>query len=146
MSATTKEDSLGITAETTGPVAARNTEAPQSPRRTDAVGAEVPVIVHASRTSVAVREIARPQPPVHEMTRTVIVFPQGAVVRLTASLTMGELVVLTNQRSGADVLCRVASVKAQPGIQHYVDLEFTQRIYARLSTRGASGGKSEPVG
>jgi protein TonB len=99
----------------------------QNPRRTDAVGVEIPVIVHASRNSVTSREIARPQPPVHEETRTVIVFPQGAVVRLTAPMTAGELVVLNNQRSGADVLCRVVSVKAQPGIQNYVDLEFTQR-------------------
>jgi TonB family protein len=98
-----------------------------SGRRTDAVGVEIPVIVHASRTSVSARDIAKPQPPVHEETRTVIVFPQGAVVRLTATFAANELVVLTNQRSGADVICRVVSVKAQPGIQNYVDLEFTQR-------------------
>ncbi len=48
-------------------------------------------------------------------------------MRLTATLAANELVVLTNQRSGADVICRVVSVKAQPGIQNYVDLEFTQR-------------------
>ena len=38
----------------------------------------------------------------------------------------GQLVVLTNQQSGADALCRVVNVKAQPGIQNYVELEFTQ--------------------
>jgi hypothetical protein len=48
-------------------------------------------------------------------------------VRLSATVTPGELVVLTNKRSGADVICRVASVKTQPGIQNYVHLEFTQR-------------------
>jgi TonB family protein len=66
-------------------------------------------------------------PAVQEETRTVIVFPDGAVIRMSAALNTGELVVLRNQRSGADVICRVVSVKAQPGIQNYVELEFTQR-------------------
>ena len=93
-------------------------------RRGDAVAVEIPVTVHASRTS---QDLGQNLPPVDEQTQTVIVLPQGAVVRLTASLTSGETVVLTNRRTGADVLCRVSNVKTQPGIQHYVDLEFTQR-------------------
>ncbi len=98
-----------------------------STRRSDAVGMEIPVVVHASRYSAASRGTAKALPSVHEETRTVIVFPQGAVVRLSAAMIQGELVVLTNQQTGADVLCKVANVKAQPGIQNYVDLEFTQR-------------------
>lgn len=98
-----------------------------STRRSDAVGMEIPVAVHASRYSAASRGTAKALPSVHEETRTVIVFPQGAVVRLSATMIQGELVVLTNLQSGADVLCKVANVKAQPGIQNYVDLEFTQR-------------------
>jgi TonB family protein len=96
-------------------------------RRTNAVGLEVPVVVHASRNSAVTRGATKNLPSVHEETRTVIVFQQGAVVRLTATMTQGEMVVLTNQQSGADVLCRVANIKTQPGIQNYVDLEFTQR-------------------
>src|SRR4029077_2926914 len=88
--------------------------------------AEIPVTVHASRYSSASKGTAK-LPPVHEETRTVIIFPQGAVVRLSATVTLGELVVLTNSRTGADVICRVTSVKTQPGIQNYVHLEFTQR-------------------
>jgi TonB family protein len=98
--------------------------APRAGRRSDAVGAEVPVTVHASRTT---QGLGKNLPAVHEDTRTVIVLQQGAVVRLTASLTPGETVVLTNRANGADVLCRVGNVKSQPGIQHYVDLEFIQR-------------------
>ena len=93
-------------------------------RRGEAVGAEIPVTLHASRTT---QDLGNNLPPVHEETRTVIVLPHGAVVRLTAVLTPGEMVVLTNRQTGADVLCRVRTVKAQPGIQQYVDLEFTQR-------------------
>lgn len=100
---------------------------PQAAPRTNAIGLEVPVVVHASRYSASTKGFTKPLPAVHEETRTVIVFEQGAVVRLTASLSIGETVVLTNQQTGADVLCRVGSVKAQPGIQNYVDLEFTQR-------------------
>jgi periplasmic protein TonB len=92
----------------------------------DAAGAEIPVTVHASRYSASSKGVGK-LPPVHEETRTVIIFPQGAVVRLSATVTPGELVVLTNKRTGADVICRVTSVKTQPGIQNYVHLEFTQR-------------------
>jgi periplasmic protein TonB len=95
--------------------------------RMEAVGTEVPVVVHASRYSTATPNAAKRLAPVHEETHTVIVFPQGAVIRLSASVTAGEMVVLTNQRSGADVICRVAEVKTQPGIQSYVNLEFRQR-------------------
>jgi TonB family protein len=93
----------------------------------DAVGAEIPVVVHASRYSAVSRAQGKNLPPVHEETRTVIIFSQGAVVRLSAMLNQDELVVLTNKQTGGDVICRVTEVKAQPGIQNYVKLEFTQR-------------------
>ena len=102
-------------------------DAAHSARRTDAVGAEIAVTIHASRYSSNRGAATKNLPPVHEETRTVIIFPTGAVVRLSASVTTGELVVLTNQQTGDDVICRVANVKAQPGIQNYVNLEFTQR-------------------
>jgi protein TonB len=98
-------------------------DAARSARR-DAVGAEIPVTVHASRTT---QGLGKNLPAVHEDTKTVIVLQQGAVVRLTADLVTGETVVLTNRMTGADVLCRVGKIKSQPGIQHYVDLEFAQR-------------------
>ena len=91
-----------------------------------AASAEIPVTVHASRYSSVSKGTGK-LPPVHEDTRTVIILPQGAVVRLSATVAPGELVVLTNNRTGTDVICRVTSVKTQPGIQNYVHLEFTQR-------------------
>ena len=109
-----------------GEPAAQNAGAPAAPR-TDAIGIEIPVVLYASRYSAAGRGLTKTPPPVREETRTVVVFSQGAVVRLSANIAVGEMVVLTNQRTGADVLCRVAAVKTQPGIQNYVDLEFTQR-------------------
>jgi protein TonB len=125
MALTTKE-SVPSSPQAQEDAPAAQSAAPQATPRTDPIGIEVPVVVHASRYSAA-KGLAKPLPPVHEETRTVIVFAQGAVVRLSASLSIGETVVLTNLQTGADVLCRVASVKAQPGIQNYIDLEFTQR-------------------
>ncbi len=114
-----------------------------------AAGAEIPVTVHASRYSSASKGTGK-LPPVHEDTRTVIIFPQGAVVRLSATVTQGELVVLTNNRTGTDVICRVTSVKTQPGIQNYVHLEFTQRALdfweeASSAASGASVRKPAAV-
>ena len=76
----------------------------QAPSRTDAIDVEIPVVVHASRYPVVGLGASKALSPLHEKTHTKVVFPQGGVVRLSANLSVGELVVLTNQRSGADVL------------------------------------------
>jgi protein TonB len=126
--ATTLNDVLpGPGAAPSGASPDASVDSSQAARRTDAVGAEIAVTVHASRYSATARGVGKNLPAVHEETRTVIVFPTGAVVRLSAGITTGEVVVLTNQQTGADVICRVANVKAQPGAQNYVNLEFTQR-------------------
>jgi periplasmic protein TonB len=140
--------------ETAADLAKSETQASQP----NATGAEVPVTVHASRYSTASKGAAK-LPPIHEETRTVIIFPQGAVVRLSAAVTPGELVVLTNNRTGSDVICRVTDVKTQPGIQNYVHLEFTQRALdfwqesmsarqntpARTPARSNAAGTAAPV-
>jgi protein TonB len=112
-----------------------------------ATPAEIPVTVHASRYSSASKGAGK-LPPVHEDTRTVIIFPQGAVVRLSATFTPGELVVLTNNRTGTDVICRVTNVKTQPGIQNYVHLEFTQRaldFWEETSSTGSGASIRRPA-
>ena len=121
----------------------------QGSQANSAFGAEIPVTVHASRYSAASKGAGKLS-PVHEETRTVIIFSQGAVVRLSAMVTPGELVVLTNKRTGADVICRVTSVKTQPGIQNYVHLEFTQRALdfweeTPANDRGNSTGKAAVI-
>ena len=114
----------------------------QASPRTDAIGIEIPVVLYASRNSATGRGVSKTLQPVREETRTVIVFAQGAVVRLSANLSVGEMVVLTNQQTGADVLCRVAAVKTQPGIQNYVDLEFTQRAPGFWEGGSAAGSSA----
>jgi hypothetical protein len=122
--ATTKKTALFPSVEDST-TAAQNADG-QAPSRTDAIDVEIPVVVHASRYPVVGLGASKALSPLHEKTHTKVVFPEGGVVRLSANLSVGELVVLTNQRSGADVLCRVNSVKVL-GSQNYVGLEFTRR-------------------
>lgn len=59
-----------------------------------------------------------------EDTSTVIVFPQGAVIRLSASVAPGQLVVIANRKSGQIMLCRVVNVRTYPNIRGYAEIEF----------------------
>ena len=59
-----------------------------------------------------------------EDTSTVIVFPQGAVIRLSASVAPGQLVVIANRKSGQVMLCRVVNIRTYPNIRGYAEIEF----------------------
>jgi len=59
-----------------------------------------------------------------EDTCTVIVFPQGAVIRLSAGVAAGQLVVIANRKSGQIMLCRIVNVRTYPNIRGYAELEF----------------------
>lgn len=51
-----------------------------------------------------------------EDTCTVIVFPQGAVIRLSAGVGPGQLIMIANRKSGQIMLCRVVKVRTYPNI------------------------------
>jgi protein TonB len=59
-----------------------------------------------------------------EDTSTVVVFAQGAVVRLVGSVKAGQLVGLTNRQTGKEALCRVVNIKNFPDTRGYVEIEF----------------------
>jgi TonB family protein len=59
-----------------------------------------------------------------EDTCTVIVFPRGAVIRLSASVAPGQLVVIANRKSGQIMLCRIVNVRTYPNIRGYAEIEF----------------------
>jgi TonB family protein len=59
-----------------------------------------------------------------EDTCTVIVFPQGAVIRLSASVAPGQLVMIANRKSAQIMLCRVVNVRTYPNIRGYAEIEF----------------------
>src|SRR5208282_1429952 len=94
--------------------------------RSDAVSLEVPVKVHGSRLTEAVRGAAPQMQPFEEQTTTMIVFPQGGVLRMAASVGAGQMLVLTNLKSKQDAICRVLKVRSFPNMQAYVEVEFTQ--------------------
>ena len=95
--------------------------------RSDAVSLDVPVKVHGSRITEVVREITPHTEPFEEQTSTMIVFPQGGVVRMSTAVSAGQMVVLTNLKSGHDAICRIVKVRAYAQSQSYVELEFTNR-------------------
>ncbi len=61
-----------------------------------------------------------------EETCTVIVFPHGAVIRLSAAVEPGQLMMIANRKSHQNVLCRVVSVKKYPSARGYAEIEFLQ--------------------
>jgi periplasmic protein TonB len=73
---------------------------------------EVPVTVHGDRLS--------------EPTRTVILFSDGAVLRLGRAVNPGQLVFLTNEHTKESVVCHVVKSKTYPNVAGYLELEFTQ--------------------
>jgi TonB family protein len=112
--------------------------------RADAVSLDVPVKVHGSRVTDVVRGITPHTEPFEELTSTMIVFPQGGVLRMATAVAPGQMVVLTNLKSGHDAICRVVKVRAYAQAQSYVELEFTNRQPGYWGVHFASDGV-EPV-
>lgn len=92
--------------------------------RSDAVSLEVPIKIHGSRAVSP--EVASTTEPFEEETTTIIVFPQGGVLRMATRATVGQMLVLTNLKSRQDAICRVAKVRSFSNTQSYVEVEFTQ--------------------
>src|ERR1700722_16706721 len=95
--------------------------------RADAVSMEVPVKVHGSRVTEVVREITPHTEPFEEQTSTMIVFPQGAVIRMSTAVNVGQMLVVTNLKSRQDANCRVVKVRTFSNLQGYVEVEFTHK-------------------
>src|ERR1700726_2873690 len=95
--------------------------------RADAVSLEVPVKVHGSRVTEVVREVTPHTEPFEEQTSTMIVFPQGAVIRMSTPVSVGQMLVVTNQKSRQDAICRVIKVRTFSNLQGYVEVEFTHK-------------------
>jgi hypothetical protein len=61
-----------------------------------------------------------------EETQTVLVFEQGAVIRLSAAVADGQLLFLTNKATGKEVVTQVLRKRSFRPTNCYVDLEFTE--------------------
>ena len=85
---------------------------------------EVPIGVWGSRRVETNSDESERVEVFAEDTSTVIVFPQGAVIRLSAGVAPGQLVVIANRKSGQIMLCRIVNVRTYPNIKGYAELEF----------------------
>jgi len=61
-----------------------------------------------------------------EETQTVLVFERGAVIRLSAAVADGQLLFLTNKKTGKEVVTQVKRKRSFRPTSCYVDLEFTE--------------------
>ncbi len=61
-----------------------------------------------------------------EETQTVLVFENGAVIRLSAAVADGQLLFLTNKTTGKEVVTQVLRKRSFRPTNCYIDLEFTE--------------------
>ena len=95
--------------------------------RADALSLEVPVKIHGSRVKEVVRGVTPHTEPFEEQSSTMIVFPQGAVLRMATAVNVGQMLVVTNLKTRQDAICRVVKVRANASLQGYIEVEFTHR-------------------
>jgi TonB family protein len=92
--------------------------------RPQPVPLEVPVTVNGARTV----EGSDKREPFSETTQTVLVFGNGAVIRLASTVAAGQLLFLTNDKTKKEVVCQVVKSKNYRNVSGYVELEFTEAI------------------
>lgn len=116
-----------LSGESAGAQGSARAKPESSGLRSDAVSLDVPVKVHGSRVTEVVRGVTPHTEPFEEKSATMIVFPQGGVLKMTTTLSAGQMIVITNLKSGQDAICRVAKVRPYGKTHSYVEIEFTQR-------------------
>jgi TonB family protein len=117
---TTAKDLEATNSQTTARTGASAEEA----NKPQPVPLEVPVTVNGARTV----EGSDKREPFSESTQTVLVFHNGAVIRLNSSVTAGQLLFLTNDKTKKEVVCQVVKSKNYRNVSGYVELEFTEAV------------------
>src|SRR5213594_1477926 len=88
------------------------------------VALEVPVTINGARAV----EGSDKREPFSESTKTVLIFGNGAVIRLSSSVAPGQLLFLTNEKTKKEVVCQVVKSKNYRNVSGYVELEFTEPV------------------
>src|SRR6266478_4302386 len=88
------------------------------------VALEVPVTINGARAV----EGSDKREPFSESTKTVLIFGNGAVIRLSSSVAPGQLLFLTNEKTKKEVVCQVVKSKSYRNVSGYVELEFTESV------------------
>jgi TonB family protein len=95
---------------------------PNSTQRVQPVALEIAVTVNGARSVDGTDK----REPFSETTQTVLVFGNGAVIRLSSSVAPGQLLFLTNEKTKKEVVCQVVKSKNYRSVSGYVELEFTE--------------------
>jgi TonB family protein len=113
--------------------------------RADAISLEVPIKVHGSRVTDVARGVAPRTEPFEEETNTMIVFPQGAVLRMSTAVAASQMLVMTNLKTRQDAICRVIKVRTFTNMQGYVEVEFTHKQPGYWGAMFASEGAAPAI-
>jgi protein TonB len=105
------------------------------------VALEVSVSVNGARTV----DGSDKREPFSEATKTVLVFGNGAVIRLQSSVAPGQLLFLTNEKTKKEVVCQVVKSKNYRNVSGYVELEFTEAVVGFWGMR-FPGDRVAPAG
>jgi periplasmic protein TonB len=100
--------------------------------------AEIPVTVNGARTV----EGSDKREPFSENTQTVLVFANGAVIRLSSPVASGQLLFLTNEKTKKEVVCQVVKSKNYSNVSGYVELEFTEAAPGFWGLRFPTNGQA----
>ena len=108
----------------TNPAGTRPAPGADDANKPQPVPLEVPVTVNGARTV----EGSDKREPFSESTQTVLVFSNGAVIRLSSTVAAGQLLFLTNDKTKKEVVCQVVKSKNYRNVSGYVELEFTEPV------------------
>jgi periplasmic protein TonB len=109
--------------------------------RPQPVALEIPVTVNGARTI----EGSDKREPFSETTKTVLVFGNGAVIRLGSPVAAGQLLFLTNEKTKKEVVCQVVKSKNYRSVSGYVELEFTESVVGFWGMRFPTDRISAPA-
>ena len=96
----------------------------ESSARQQAVALEVGVTVNGARAGV----VDEKSKFFSVSTKTVLVFGQGAVIRLNEGVAPGQMLRLTNEKTKKEVACRVVKSKNERTMNGYVEVKFTESV------------------
>ena len=120
-----ENDVLTVSADlSSSPPASNGPRQEDTASRPHPVALEVPVTVNGARTA----EGSDKREPFSETTKTVLVFGNGAVIRLGSPVAPGQLLFLTNEKTKKEVVCQVVKSKNYRSVSGYVELEFTESV------------------
>ena len=113
---------MGSTVDMRSGLRAMGALRPEQAKAEEPVALEIAVLATGARPgdASAKRELFT------EETQTVLIFERGAVIRLSAAVADGQLLFLTNKKTGKEVVAQVMRKRSFRPTSCYVDLEFTE--------------------